>query len=546
VGTTAGMNRMVGTSCALWAICVCAGVVMIACEPVYPVAEPAADASDSDADAGHLQANGGTIYGDDNTCGSSCTTPAHADSSCSAGVCGYQCKGDFLDCNGKPTDGCEVSVKSDAAHCGSCAGACGLVSNGAPLCVDFVCRASCDMGWGSCMNNPAQCETNTANDPYHCGNCTTQCTGSVNAEPHCQGGQCTFHCTKGFDDCNQDSSDGCEIDTNNDPKHCGTCGLDCKGLGCSQGTCTCASSTQTAALAPLDLYFMMDQSGSMDLQTGTGATKWAAVTQAIKGFLADPSSNGIGVGMQYFPSPTSSCTAADYATPEVSIVVLPAAATTITASLAKHGPNGGTPTAAALDGAIQYALAFGKTKPGHTVAVVLATDGMPTGCAPFDTVAAVAKIASAGVGSAANIRSFVIGVGTETASLNEIAVAGGTQSAVIVDVAGNVEEQFAKALKAIQGEALACSYAIPVPPLGQTVDLTKVNVQITLSGGKPQLLNYVDSANGCKSTTGGWHFDDPANPSKILLCPTSCALPLNVSTAKVEILLGCARTTGTP
>ncbi len=517
--------------------------ILCACDPVYPAVD-GADATTDAADVGHLEPNGGTIYGDDKTCGNNCPSYPHTDESCAEGTCGYQCKGDFLDCNGKPTDGCEISVKSDPAHCGSCANNCGSVTNGTPTCVDFLCRASCDPGWGSCSNNPAQCETHTDVDPYHCGDCKTPCTGNIHAAPHCEGGKCTFHCSPGFDDCNGDSTDGCEIDVYNDPHHCGSCGIDCKELGCSQGTCTCASSTQTASLAPLDLYFMMDQSGSMDLKTGTGVTKWAAISKALEGFLNDANSSGIGVGIQFFPLTT--CNASEYAKPEVEIVDLPAAATKIMASIAKHGPNGSTPTAAALEGAISYAQVFGKTKPGHTIAVVLATDGIPTGCAPNDTLAVVSKIAAAGVSSAENVRTFVIGVGAETASLNAIAVAGGTKSALIVDVAGNVEQQFAAALKAIQGQALACSYAIPVPKDGKTVDFNKVNVQITLSGGKPFLLNYVPTDKDCSTTTGGWHFDDPSLPTKILLCATSCALPLNVSTAKVEILLGCARTSAPP
>ncbi len=529
---------------ASWVAIAGALVCLGACDPVYPALAGASDASDSDSDAGHLPPNGGTIYGDDNTCGSTCPAPAHADPTCAEGTCGYACSGDFLDCNGKPSDGCEISVKSDPAHCGSCANGCGMINNGTPICVDFLCRASCDPGWGSCQNNPAQCETHTDSDPYHCGDCTTQCTGNINAAPHCEGGQCTFHCSSGFADCNQNDVDGCEVDTNNDPHHCGTCGLDCKELGCSQGTCTCASSTQTANVAPLDLFIMMDQSGSMDLKTGTGVTKWAAIAAAIKAFVNDANSVGIAVGIQYFPLAT--CSSAEYATPEVPIADLPANATNIMASIAKHGPNGSTPTAAALDGAISYAQTYGKSHAGHTIAVVLATDGVPTGCAPLDTIPAVAKIAAAGVTSAANIRTFVIGVGTETASLNAIAVGGATKAAIIVDVAGNVEQQFAAALKAIQGQALACSYAIPLPSDGKTLDLTKVNVQITLGAGKPQMLNYVPTDKDCSSTTGGWHFDDPVTPSKILLCATSCALPLSVSTAKVEILLGCARTSAVP
>ena len=460
------MRRQLTDGVVALAAIACATLSLGACEPVYPAAAAVADASDSDADGGHLPPNGGTIYGDDNTCGKSCTPPPHADPTCAAGTCGYACTGDFLDCNGKSIDGCEISVKSDPAHCGGCTNNCGSVLNGTPICVDSLCRASCDSGWGSCENNPAQCETSTDSDPYHCGDCTTMCTGGINAAPHCEGGHCTFHCSPGFSDCNQSTDDGCEINTDSDPAHCGACGIDCKGLGCSHGTCTCASSTQTATMAPLDLYIMMDQSGSMDLLTGTKVSKWAAISAAIKGFLSDPNSVGIGVGIQYFPLAT--CNAVEYATPEVPIADLPANATNIMASIAKHGPNGSTPTAAALDGAINYAQTYGKTKAGHTIAVVLATDGVPTGCAPLDTVAAVAQIAAAGVKSVANIRTFVIGVGTDTSSLNQIAVSGGTQSALIVDVAGNVEQQFAAALKAIQGGRWRVPMRFRSPPMARS------------------------------------------------------------------------------
>ena len=58
----------------------------------------------------------------------------------------------------------------------------------------------------------------------------------------------------------------------------------------------------------------------------------------------------------------------------------------------------------------------------------------------------------------------------------------------------------------------------------------------------PGPMVYAD----CSATSGGWHFDNPSAPTKILLCATSCAVPLSASTAKVEILLGCARATANP
>src|SRR5262249_19705079 len=62
----------------------------------------------------------------------------------------------------------------------------------------------------------------------------------------------------------------------------------------------CAATSSTASLIPLDIFIMQDQSGSMKETTSTGATKWEAVKAAIKTFVSDPASAGIGVGLQFF------------------------------------------------------------------------------------------------------------------------------------------------------------------------------------------------------------------------------------------------------
>lgn len=70
------------------------------------------------------------------------------------------------------------------------------------------------------------------------------------------------------------------------------------------GGMQCAAVSQTAKQAPLDMLVMMDQSGSMAETTSSkknAPTKWQAVTSAIASFVGDPSSNGISVGIQFFP-----------------------------------------------------------------------------------------------------------------------------------------------------------------------------------------------------------------------------------------------------
>ena len=63
----------------------------------------------------------------------------------------------------------------------------------------------------------------------------------------------------------------------------------------------CAAQSATAETLPLDLFVMMDSSGSMTEQTAAGPTKWQAVQTALGAFFADPMSAGLSVELQYFP-----------------------------------------------------------------------------------------------------------------------------------------------------------------------------------------------------------------------------------------------------
>ncbi|MBK6691118.1 MAG: VWA domain-containing protein [Myxococcales bacterium] len=64
----------------------------------------------------------------------------------------------------------------------------------------------------------------------------------------------------------------------------------------------CAADMQEAQQLPLDLYMMVDSSGSMADKTAGGTTKWADVQTALKAFVDDPASAGLGVGLEFFPS----------------------------------------------------------------------------------------------------------------------------------------------------------------------------------------------------------------------------------------------------
>jgi len=77
-------------------------------------------------------------------------------------------------------------------------------------------------------------------DLMHCGGCGVACDFRNATGGACDRGECVFdRCNDGFDDCNGDGVDGCEVDLNTDLMHCGGCGDRCRlpDRACCAGNC---------------------------------------------------------------------------------------------------------------------------------------------------------------------------------------------------------------------------------------------------------------------------------------------------------------------
>jgi hypothetical protein len=112
---------------------------------------------------------------------------------CGANGCSIgQCADGYKDCNSDPTDGCEVNVKTDVNHCGSCGHACSL-ANATSDCSSGSCTVSSCMGtYANCNNDPIDgCESNLQTDKANCGSCKHAC---ANADDSCDAGQCVSPC----------------------------------------------------------------------------------------------------------------------------------------------------------------------------------------------------------------------------------------------------------------------------------------------------------------------------------------------------------------
>jgi len=294
----------------------------------------------------------------------------------------------------------------------------------------------------------------------------------------------------------------------------------------------CATQSSVAEARPVYLVFQYDKSGSMD-----DDGKWNACKAATKAFFNAPESAGVKASLTFFPSDGGNiCSDSNYASPAVPMTALPS--NSFANALDSRDPDGGTPTKYALTGALSYArtVQAGEGKDGN-VAVVLVTDGIPANCGD-NSISSVRSVAAS---AAATIPTYVIGVGDELGNLNDIAVGGGTKSAFIVSTGNPAETQaqLLGAIKAIKQQALACDYKIPAPTAGATLDRSKVNVQHVPTGGAPGTLTYNQA---CTNGTG-WRYDDATNPTRILLCETSCNA-VKARPGKVDIVYGCATQTG--
>lgn len=362
----------------------------------------------------------------------------------------------------------------------------------------------------------------------------------------------------------------------------------------------CVADVKTGQQAPVDLYFMVDKSGSMACPTDantqdcmasksprTGQSRWDAVTGALKDFVTTPADNGIGAGINFFPQipdgaqhlngacmvqcdpsdcgcmkncgcqqcacrtfgsqqfcgctdndPDSACQAQNYAKPTLEIADLPGAAEGFGSALAQQGPGGHTPTVPALQGALQHAKDWAATHLDHRVAVVLTTDGEPDGCDANNSIDTAVEIAASAAAQSPSISTYVIGVGPSLDNLNRIAKAGGSDQAYLVQSGAEAARQLSDALNSIRERALSCDYVIPLPKSGD-LDYSQVNVRLAVgSSGTQEIIAQALSKDQCGSAPA-WFYDTPAAPKVITLCPSACDAVLKTPGSKLEVLIGC-------
>jgi Mg-chelatase subunit ChlD len=320
-------------------------------------------------------------------------------------------------------------------------------------------------------------------------------------------------------------------------------GLSANGCDIMSDDAVCAAQAYEGEAIPLDIYIMFDQSGSMLNDVG-GLTRLDAVERATGAFLRDEASAAIRVGVGYFgfqPIGQTSCLPDDYASPSVAVTLDHEA---VLRSLAEREPIGETPTGAAIRGACGYAKEWKEANAGHSVVLLLLTDGEPKApmtcasgtCCPTltDAVEAAAECRSGEPG----IETYVLGVGPFLDNLQQIAQAGGTQHAYLIGDQ-DVEQKVLQALNSIRGAAsIPCELKLPEPSGGAALDYGLVNVAYQDSSCALSTIYNVPNAASCDAALGGWYYDDPTAPSAVELCGASCE-QVSAPGGRLAFTVGC-------
>ena len=337
----------------------------------------------------------------------------------------------------------------------------------------------------------------------------------------------------------------------------------------------CAQTSVVGSQAPLDLYIVLDMSGSMT-EPGWGAndangdcnvgqsknSKWCYAINALSDFFNATEMAGTGVALNFFSTSVSgaACDGTVYSSAVVPVglgyVTLPSAQ--FDQAMNAKIPYNGTPTYAALKGMNTFSKLSANIITGHVRANVLITDGEPTSC---DTVAANNALLLDDHFKLTGVRTFVIGMTGATFSwLETVAIGGngashasnvgtltntcgnGAATCVHWNIANGQGAVLIEALKQIRRQAVTCSIAMPTTDAG-IVDPSKVTLEYLPKGMTPaQSLSRVNDLAGCTTDAGainGFYYDSNSNPKLIQLCPSTCTAAQADDKAKFNVLLGC-------
>jgi hypothetical protein len=319
----------------------------------------------------------------------------------------------------------------------------------------------------------------------------------------------------------------------------------------------CASNEAKVTLAPAYFELVIDRSGSMS------GTKWQSAQGAIAGladqFFTDADTN-VGMGLILFPGDggdSGPYPDKDGKDPFPNFVD----ATQRNALKARVAGDvtGGTPTLEAMTGAynvIENLVPLPPLPKDGKKIVVLMTDGVPNSN-PGNIIQTMAGQELAKAAPKGPIQTYVVGIGNLSGSsgfdvdprfLGSLAVAGGTGPKGCdpnemtnpakmchyhiqpgTKTTAQLTQEIGNAFKLIRAQATACEISLASDDA--KADPSHVNVVIVDADGKVTLIK--------QDGTDGWTYDDPSNPTKVILHGAACESAIKNIAGKTKVVLGC-------
>ncbi len=336
----------------------------------------------------------------------------------------------------------------------------------------------------------------------------------------------------------------------------------------------CAEGATPVEREAANVVLLLDRSGSMHIAIPAGGTRWTATRKGLFDLL-DALSSDTWVGAMMFPQGdapvgaycgidptlndvkctagwpepdgTARCNSATYTPGVASASLTSSQAQAIRDHVSASDADfyWGTPLAPALQAAIGVQKASSASGAGAR-SVILLTDGNPTSCGDSgisNDIGHVVDVARDGV-EGTLVRTFVIGViddarqAAKAENLSPVAAAGGTgrfagceatNECFYPVTAANFATDIRRVFDELSFEAFRCTFPVPRPATGATIDPTSLNVEASDGGSTfvvPRDLRHED----------GWDY--LPGETQIQVYGAACR-KLADSAVSVRIVVGC-------
>jgi hypothetical protein len=125
----------------------------------------------------------------------------------------------------------------------------------------------------------------------------------------------------------------------------------------------------------------------------------------------------------------------------------------------------------------------------------------------------------------------------ETVYADLVTLTGGVSGDLCLQDFNPVFDELAQSV--IASAELSCEWEIPEPPDGETLDPALVNIDFLDGEGDMTTIGNIESEDQCDRVDNAWYYDNPDNPKKILVCPTTCDWIRGFSNAQIVLQFGC-------